>query len=104
MQSRLSDIRALDGEVLAVSVDAPYRSKEIVEAYGLEFPLLSDPGAVVIREYGILHRDGGFDGDIARPAVFIIGRDGRVVWRNLTDNWRIRVRPGEILEQLGRLP
>jgi len=104
LQSRLSEIRALDGDVLAVSVDAPEQSAEIVEAYGLEFPVLSDPQAGVIRQYGILHPDGGLDGDIARPAVFIIDRDGRVVWRELTDNWRIRVRPGRILEELRKIP
>lgn len=103
MQSRLSELRALDTEVLAISVDAPADSREIVEAYGLDFPVLSDPRAEVIRAYGVLHEDGGLDGDIARPATFLIDRDGRVLWRDLTENWRVRVRPEQILEQLRKL-
>jgi peroxiredoxin Q/BCP len=104
LQSALSDIRATDGNVLAVSVDDPDNSREIAEAYGLEFPLLSDPEAETIRAYGILHEDGGLDGDIARPATFILDREGRIVWRDLTENWRIRARPAEILEELRAIP
>jgi peroxiredoxin Q/BCP len=104
LQSRLSDIRNLDGDVLAVSVDAPEQSREIVEAYGLDFPVLSDPDAEVVRAYGVLHADGGLEGDIARPATFVIDREGRVVWRDLTDNWRVRVRPGEIVERVRAVP
>ncbi len=104
MQSRLSEIRALDAEVLAISVDAPEDSQAIVEAYDLEFPVLSDPHAAVIRAYGILHADGGIEGDVARPAVFVIDREGRVAWRDLTDNWRVRVRPERVLEELRKLP
>lgn len=44
------------------------------------------------------------NGDIARPAVFVLDREGRVAWRQLTENWRVRVRPEVILEQLARLP
>jgi hypothetical protein len=39
--------------------------------------------------------------DIARPATFICDR-GVVVWRDLTDNWRVRPRPRDILDALGR--
>jgi len=70
----------------------------------VDFPLLSDPGAEVIRRFGLLHASGGPGGDIARPAVFVLDREGRVAWRDLTDNWRVRVRPTRILEELGRVP
>lgn len=41
---------------------------------------------------------------IARPAVFVLDRDGNVAWQDLTENWRVRVRPDQVLEQLDRLP
>ena len=104
MQSSLSEIRAAGADVLAISVDDPADTATIVESYGLEFPVLSDPSAEVIRAYGLLHENGGLDGDIARPAVFVIDREGRIAWRDLTDNWRVRVRPERILEQLRALP
>ena len=47
---------------------------------------------------------GGLDGDIARPATFILDREGTIVWRDLTENWRVRVRPERLIEQLRALP
>ena len=75
-----------------------------MKAYALEFPLLSDPRAEVIEAYGVLHPDGGLDGAIARPATFLIDREGRVVWRDLTENWRVRVRAAELVRRLEGLP
>lgn len=87
--------------MLAISVDPPERSREIAEAHDLDYPLLSDPGARVIEAYGVLHRGGGIDGgDVARPAVLVLDREGRVAWRDLTDNWRVRVRPERVVEAL----
>jgi len=100
LQSRLDEFSRLDAEVLGISVDPPERSLEIAEANGLEFRLLSDPDLRVIDRFGLRHPDGGLDGDIARPAVFILDREGRVVWREFTDNWRVRVDPDRLLEQL----
>jgi peroxiredoxin len=90
--------------VLAVSVDPAGRSLDLAKAAGLSYPLLSDPGLEVIDAYGVRHEDGGLEGDIARPAVFILDRQGNIVWRDLTDNWRIRVRPERILAELGKVP
>jgi len=103
LQTRLSDIHALDADVVAVSVDPPEKSRELAEAYHLGFPLLSDPRLELIDAFGVRHPGGGLDGDIARPATFLLDREGRVVWRDLTDNWRIRVRPERLLEELRRI-
>ena len=90
--------------MLAVSVDAPADSRKVTEAYALAFPLLSDPHAEVIEAYGVEHPDGGLDGTIARPATFLIDREGRVVWRDLTESWRVRVRAAELVRRLEALP
>jgi hypothetical protein len=58
----------------------------------------------VIDRFGLRHRKGGLDGDIARPAIFILDREGRVAWRELTDNWRVRARPDRLLEELAAIP
>jgi peroxiredoxin len=58
----------------------------------------------LIDAFGLRHVDGGMEGDIARPAVLVFDRDGRVVWRHLTDNWRVRVRPDQLLEVLAGIP
>ena len=92
--------------VLAISTDPPEKSREIVDAYSLGFPLLSDVDLRAIDGFGVRHEDGDptSPGDIARPATFILDREGRIVWRDLTENWRIRVRPERILDELSRIP
>jgi peroxiredoxin len=106
LQTRLDDFEKQDAVVMAISVDPPEKSREIVEAYDLAFPILSDPGADTIRAYGVVHRDGDpINGtDIARPATFILDREGRVVWSYLPKNWRIRPRPETLLDELSKIP
>jgi len=100
LQSRYPDFQALDTDIVAISVDPPERSRELAESYGLDFRLLADPEARAIRAFGVLHEDGGLYGDIARPATFLVDRDGRIVWRHLTDNWRVRPRVDTILDRI----
>ena len=106
MQTRIEDFEEQDATVIAIAADPPDKSREIVEAYDLEFPILSDIGAETIRTYGVVHEDGDpINGiDIARPATFILDREGRVAWSHLPGNWRIRPRPGELLDELARIP
>ncbi len=89
---------------MAISVDSPEQTRPIVAAHGFGFPLLSDPHGRALDAFGVRHVGGGMDGDIARPAVFVVDREGRVVWRELTDNWRVRVRPDQILRVVDQIP
>jgi peroxiredoxin len=104
LQSRIEEIRAAGGEVLAVSTDPAEETRRRLGSKGFEFPLLADPGLEAIDAFGVRHPGGGMGGvDLARPAVFVIDRQGRIAWRDLTDNWRVRVRPERVLEQLQAL-
>ncbi len=100
LQRRIEEIREAGAEVLAVSVDPAETTRDKLGGLGLSFPLLADPQMEVIDAYGVRH-PGGMGTDIARPATFLIDESGRIVWRDLTENWRVRVRPERILEQLG---
>jgi hypothetical protein len=50
----------------------------MVEKLKLPFPLLSDPDAAVISAWDVYDPVGGTHGPIARPAIFMVGRDLRV--------------------------
>jgi peroxiredoxin len=106
LQTRIDDFGKQEAVVMAIAVDPPAKSREIVDAYDLTFPILSDTGAETIRAYGVVHRDGDpINGtDIARPATFILDREGRVVWSYLPQNWRVRPRPAELLDELAQIP
>lgn len=90
---------------VAISVDKPEESLNLMRKAGYTFTFLSDSNADVIRRYDLLHPRGGVNGqDIARPAEFLLDSSGVIRWVNLTEDLRVRARPDQILEQAKRLP
>jgi peroxiredoxin len=90
---------------VAISVDKPEESRELMRKAGYSFTFLSDPNAEVIRRYDILHKGAGEHGrDVARPAELLVDRGGVVRWRNLTEDLRVRARPEAMLAAAKALP
>lgn len=90
---------------VAISVDSPDESRALMQKAGYTFPFLSDANADVIKRYDILHKGAGVGGhDVARPAEFLVDRNGVVRWRNLTESFRVRARPEELLNAAKALP
>jgi peroxiredoxin len=85
---------------VAISVDSPEVNRDLCEKAGYTFTFLSDPKAQAIRRYDLVHAGAGIDGqDIARPAEFLLDTSGTVRWLNLTENYWVRARPEQILEE-----
>jgi len=85
--------------VIAISVDTPPESQKLRESQGYTFPILSDANRDVIRRWDLVHPHGGEDGsDISRPAEFLIDSSGKVRWVNLTEDFRVRARPQQVLD------
>lgn len=104
MQQHLRQFEQLGIRVAAISVDVPADSQRLAQKAGYTFPLLSDPKADVIRRYDVLHAGAGIGGtDVARPAEFLLDRDGVVRWRNLTEDYRVRARAEEVIERAAAL-
>ncbi|MCA1807082.1 MAG: peroxiredoxin family protein [Actinobacteria bacterium] len=83
---------------LAARCDAPMR-------------FLTDRGNRAAEALGILVKAGipaglqvlGYDSDAPRPTVFITDRGGRLVYCDLTDNYRVRPEPAQYLPILEKL-
>lgn len=89
---------------MAISVDTPEVSRNLIQQAGYTFPFLSDPKADAIRRFDLVHAGAGTNGqDIARPAEFLVDSTGTVRWVNLTENYWIRARPEQILEAANAL-
>ena len=89
---------------MGLSVDSPAESQKLCQSRGYTFPIVSDPNADTIRQYGVLHPKGGEAGqDIARPAEFLVDANGTIRWENLTDDIRVRARPESALQAIDRL-
>jgi len=90
---------------VAISVDKPEESRDLMRKAHYTFTFLSDPNLDAIRRYDIVHKGAGMGGrDIARPAEFLVDRDGVVRWRNLTEDIRVRARPEAMLAAAKALP
>jgi peroxiredoxin len=84
--------------VVAISVDTPAESAALCHKAGYSFTFLSDEKREVIRQYDLVHAKGGPGStDIARPAEFLLDSSGTVRWVNLTEDYRIRARPEQML-------
>lgn len=74
-QQQLQKLEAADTQVLGVSMDSPFANKAFADQIGVTFPLLSDWGGDVTREYGIYVDKY----EAARRVNFLIGKDGKIL-------------------------
>lgn len=83
---RWDELSELNARVLGVSVDSPFANARFREEEGIPFPLLSDFNRAVSAEWGVLHDDlMGLEG-VAKRSIFVVGGDGRVAYRWVTDD------------------
>jgi glutaredoxin-dependent peroxiredoxin len=83
--SRLNQAKA---QVFGISVDTFFALKAFHTDQKLTFPLLSDFNKQTIRDYGVYNEDMiGLKG-IAKRAVFVIDKDGKVRYRQVLDDAR----------------
>jgi peroxiredoxin len=97
LQSRMTEFRAAGVRVIAISPDTVDENRAVVERFALEFPILSDRELTATDAFGVRHAGARRDGaDIPRPATFIAD-EGVVRWRDVTDDYRVRPRPDDVL-------
>ncbi len=80
LQREMARFRALDTQVLGISVDSWYSNQEFARKLGLSFPLLSDFDRQVCAAYGVLIPERGY----SNRAYFVVDKQGRVAWRQIT--------------------
>ena len=84
---------------MAISVDSPETSRNLMQQQGYTFTFLSDPNTEAIRRFDLVHAGQGEGGhDIARPAELLVDSTGTVRWVHLTENYWVRARPEQVLE------
>ena len=73
-QANLKTLEATDTQVLGVSMDSAFSNKAFADQIGVTFPLLSDWGGKVTRQYGIYNDQY----QAARRVNFLITKDGKI--------------------------
>ena len=86
-------------------------SKELAEKFKVNFNFLTDVKNTVAKQLGIFTPNGipagfqvlGYDSDTVMPTVIITDTSGKIVYADLTDNYRVRPEPKTFLEVIDRL-
>jgi peroxiredoxin len=89
-------IKTLGAEMIAVSADSPADGQKLASELNLTFPILSDVYKNFIKQYGVLHPTEG----IARPSMFVVNKEGKIVWKYVGTEANDRPRIDTVLEQL----
>jgi len=80
-----SDFDQFNTRVVGISVDDQADAHRVWDKMtNRQFTILSDPGAAVIRQYGLLHAGGKGDEDIAIRTTLLIDEQGRQRWRRVS--------------------
>ena len=80
-----SEFDQLHVEVVGISVDDQEHARMAWDKMThQQFIILSDPGAVVIKQY-VLHVDGRDDTDIAIRTTLLIDAEGHERWRRVSN-------------------
>ena len=74
-QQNLAKLEAADTQVLGISMDSPFSNKAWAQQINVTFPLLSDWGGDVTRQYGLYNPKY----KAARRVNYVIDKDGKVV-------------------------
>ena|SRR5438105_1075185 len=86
--------------IAAQKIEGLFRAKEHVDKRKYPFPLLFDETRKVTRAYGVHHALGLDAYNIARPATFVVGRDGRICWIAVSPSQRERPPIQELLSAI----
>lgn len=80
------DFDQLNTRIVCISVDDQEHAYKVWEDAGhREFTVLSDPGATVIRRYGLLHAAGHKGEDIAIRTTILLDEQGIERWRRVSE-------------------
>lgn len=95
-------------DVLLISSQPQEHTRELAKSFDVPMRFLTDPDNLAAAQLGILVEGGlpmgmqmfGYDPDVPLPTVLITAPGGRIVYNDLTDNYRVRPEPEEFLKAL----
>jgi len=119
MNHILPRIQQAQASLIAISPQTVQQSFFMADQHKLRFPLLSDPGNHVARQFGLVYRVPDFQQAVYRrvfinlpfangddtwelpiPATYILERDGSMLYASVNADYTERPEPSEILHRL----
>jgi len=78
--------QGLDATLVAVSTDSPFVLEAWKKQLGLQYPLLSDFNKTVAPAYGAFHETLGPLKGVAKRSAFIIDREGKIAYIDISED------------------
>lgn len=96
--------------IYLISPQPPEHTEDLARKFEVPMQFFVDVNNQAARRLGILAENGlptglqalGYDSDVPMPTVFITEVGGRIIYADLTENYRIRPEPQEFLAELDR--
>lgn len=107
--ARWREVEALGAQVALVSPQDEGHTRALAARHGVAFRYLRDDGLVAARRLGIVNENGtpagmvGYESDTVLPTLVVTDAEGRVVYADQTDNYRVRPTPDTVLAALRRV-
>jgi len=90
----------LGAQVFGITVDSPFATEKFRDTERIPFPILSDFNKSVSKSFGVLHEDlMGLHG-VSKRSVFVIGRDGTVMYAWVTENPGVQIPFDDVMRAL----
>lgn len=80
LQGQLDRFTGRSASVVALSVDPPAHSRNMIRRMSLAFPVVSDEKQAVMQAYGVVNPDTE---ELALHAVYIVDQDRRIFYRKV---------------------
>ncbi len=94
-------------KVVLISPQPHDLTERVAQMYDVPFDFWIDEGAAAARKLGIVHTDGvpagaraQYGRDTVLPTVIIVDADGKILYADQSDNFRIRPEPRRFVEVL----
>ena len=97
LQSYYADFERHNAKILAVAFQDVARAQTMAQLIQPSFPILADTDHAVADAYQIFNLLG--DG-VATPSVFVIDKEGRIVWSYIGKDANDRPSPARILPNI----
>jgi peroxiredoxin len=117
MNRIVAEIEEAGASLVAISPQTVKQSFFMADQHRLRFPLLSDGGNQVARQFGLVYRvpeeqqaiyrrafvnlpfiNGDESWELPIPATYVLDRDGTVLFVSANEDYTERVEPGEFVE------
>lgn len=85
-RDNLKIYNSLEAEILGISIDSFFTLKEFKKAQNINFQLLSDFNKEASKGYDVLYKDFFGMKGVSKRSVFLINKEGRVVYSEVLDN------------------